>query len=297
MSTTTSNVPISSPYITLEEDIEQALPVGRKQQAFPVKTFKVFGAVQICLGVLLGILSLIGVILDIITWNKYNDCFANFDNDFFNDRYFEFIRICSRYDHAGILLAFDITCLLCSGWCVFTGCLPMCMSKKREARWVCLKIGFMVCCIIGAAFFVPTMFSLGVVGVLLRLDSKAVILSVFMIVVSLTEVVVAILAASYCCCCSPRRTSNQQGVVIGQTTQPGMFLYPPQTHIPMQNGHQVVIASGQSTYPIVQYHRGQEHQVMTTTQPTEQQVQAVGGKQPEPNGWEVFDNNPPGCKE
>ncbi|VDH99250.1 Hypothetical predicted protein [Mytilus galloprovincialis] len=86
------------------------------------------------------------------------------------------------------------------------------------------------------------------------------------------------------------------GVVNGQSTQPGKFLYPPQTHIPMQNGHQVVIASGQSTYPIVQYHRGQEHQVMTT-QPTEQQVQAVGGTQPEPNGWQVFDNNPPGCKE
>lgn len=65
----------------------------------------------------------------------------------------------------------------------------------------------------------------------------------------------------------------------------------------MQNGQQVVIASGQSTYPIVQYHRGQEHQVMTTTQPTEQQVQAVGGTQPEPNCWQVFDNNPPGYKE
>ena len=65
----------------------------------------------------------------------------------------------------------------------------------------------------------------------------------------------------------------------------------------MQNGHQVNIASGQTDNQIVQYSRGQQYQVMPTTQPTEQQVQPVGGTQPEPNGGQVVDTNPPAYTE
>ncbi|XP_052063449.1 uncharacterized protein LOC127703081 isoform X1 [Mytilus californianus] len=268
MSATTANIPMSSQFIPQVVGIQQALPVGHQQQAFPVRTFKVFGGVQIGLGVLLGILSLIGMIS-----NK------------------------SRYYNVHAPIAFDITCLICSGWYVFTGCLPMRMSKKREARWICLKTGFMVCSIIGASIFIPAMLSLGVVGSLTRRnkDSKAVILSVFMAVLFFAEVVVAIIASSFCCCCSTWRTSIQEGVV--SSTQPEMFLNLPQTQIPMANGQQVMIATGQTANPIVQYSRGQQYQEMTTTQPAEQQVQAVSGIQPEPNSGQDFDTNPPSYKE
>ncbi|CAC5423848.1 unnamed protein product [Mytilus coruscus] len=297
MSTTTANIPISSPYMPQVVGIQQAPPVERQQQAFPVRTFKVFGGVQIGLGVLLGILSLIGVILDIIAWNKHDNCLTN--NYYYGGNYYDHYWICNRYNDVHALFAFDITCLICSGWYVVTGFLPMCMSKKREASLICLKTGFMVCSIIGASIFVPTMFSLGVVGSIIRgnHDSKAVVLSAFMAVLSFAEVVVAIIAASFCCCCSRWGTSNQQGVVIMQSTQPGMFLNLPQTQIPMANGHQVMLATGQTDNPMVQYPRGQQYQVMTTTQPTEQQVQAVGGTQPEPNSGQVFDTNPPAYKE
>ncbi|XP_052063448.1 uncharacterized protein LOC127703080 [Mytilus californianus] len=270
MSITTANIPMSSQFIPQVVGIQQAPPVGRQQQAFPVRTFKVFGGIQIGLGVLLGILSLIGVISD--------------------SRYY--------HDHAWFF-TFDITCLICSGWYGFTGFLPICMSKKREARWTCLKTGFMVCSIIGASIFIPAMLSVGVFSPIItgNQDSKAVILSAFMAMLSFAEVVIAIIASSFCCCCSTWRTSIQEGVVIMQGTQPGMFLNLPQTQIPMANGQQVMIATGQTDNPIVEYPRGQQSQVMTTTQPAEQQVQAVGGTQPEPNSGQVFDTNPLAYKE
>ncbi|XP_076111051.1 uncharacterized protein LOC143079535 [Mytilus galloprovincialis] len=118
-----------------------------------------------------------------------------------------------------------------------------------------------------------------------------------MTVLTFAEVVVVIIAASFCCCCSAQRNSNQQGVVIMQSTQPGMFRSLLQTQIPIANGHQVMTATGQQANPIVQYPAAQQYQVMTTTQPTQQQVQAVGGTQPEPNGGQVFDTNPPAYKE
>ncbi|CAG2253212.1 unnamed protein product [Mytilus edulis] len=161
MSTTTANIQMSTPFIPQVVGFQQAPPVGRQYQAFPVRTFKVFGGVQIGLGVLLGILSLIGVILDIIAWNKYDDCR---NNNYYYDGYNDHYWMCRRYNDGHALFAFDITCLICSGWYVVTGFLPMCMSKKREASWRCLKTGFMVCSIVGASVFVPTMFSLGVVG-------------------------------------------------------------------------------------------------------------------------------------
>ncbi|CAC5407303.1 unnamed protein product [Mytilus coruscus] len=239
MSTTTANIPMSSQFIPHVVGIQQAPPVGRQQQAFPVRTFKVFGGIQIGLGVLLGILSLIGVISD--------------------SRYYN--------DHAWFF-TFDIACLICSGW----------------------KTGFMVCSIIGASIFIPAMLSVGVYSPIItgNQDSKTVILSAFMAMLSFAEVVVAIIASSFCCCCSTWRTSIQEGVVIMQGTQPGMFLNLPQTQIPMANGQQVMISTGQNSNPIVQHSRGQQYQVMTTTQPAEQHVQAVGGTQPEPNSGQVF---------
>ncbi|XP_052063456.1 uncharacterized protein LOC127703083 [Mytilus californianus] len=174
----------------------------------------------------------------------------------------------------------------------------MCMSRKRIGSWRRLRTGFMVCSIIGASVFVPTMFSLGVVGSVIRRNhgSKAVTLSAFMAVLSFAEVVVAIIAAALCCCCTSWGTSNQQGVVFMNATQPGVIL--PHTQIPMTTGHQVMIATGQTNNPVVQYYpRAQQYQVLTTTQPTVAQIQSFGGTQQEPNNTQVYDTNPPVYKE
>ncbi|XP_063442887.1 uncharacterized protein LOC134723187 [Mytilus trossulus] len=279
MSATTANIPMPYQFIPHVVGIQQDLPVGQQQQVFPVRTFKVFGGIQIGLGVLLGILSLIGVISDKIAKNKYDDCLANT----YSDRYISYYyNDCYRYHNVGLRLPFDITCFICSGWHVLTGCLPMCMSKKREKRWTCLKTGFMVCSIIGASIFIPAMLSLGVyfpfIIAIGNQDSKAVVLSVFMAVLSFAEVVIAIIASSFCCCCSTWRTSIQE------------------TQIPMANSHQFMIASGQTDNQIVQYSRGQQYQVIPTTQPTEQ-VQVIGSIQPEQNGGQVVDTNPPAYTE
>ncbi|CAC5377359.1 unnamed protein product [Mytilus coruscus] len=149
------------PIYTTCRESKQAPPVGRQQQAFPVRTFKVFGGIQIGLGVLLGILSLIGVISD--------------------SRYYN--------DHAWFF-TFDIACLICSGW----------------------KTGFMVCSIIGASIFIPAILSVGAYSPIItgNQDSKTVILSAFMAMLSFAEVVVAIIASSFCCCCSTWRKSIQE---------------------------------------------------------------------------------------
>lgn len=78
-------------------------------------------------------------------------------------------------------------------------------------------------------------------------------------------------------------------------TQPGVNFNPPHTQIPMITGHQVVIATGPTGNPVVQYYpsRAQQYQVMTTNQPTVLQIQAFGGSQQEPNNTQVFYNNPP----
>ncbi|XP_071174909.1 uncharacterized protein [Mytilus edulis] len=177
MSATTANIPMSSQ--CMPQVVQQALPVGRQQQAFPVRTFKVFGGVQIGLGFLLGILSLIGLISDTIAKNKYDDCLANTYSDQYNGSYY---KDCYRYYTASTRFSFDMTCFICSGWHIFTACLPMCMSKMREKRWTCLKTGFMVCSIIGASIFIPAMLSLGVffpIIIIGNQDSKAEILSVY----------------------------------------------------------------------------------------------------------------------
>jgi hypothetical protein len=86
-------------------------------QTFPVRKLKVLGGIQIGLGVLLGILSLIAVIIDAIAMHVYcQDNYGHSDN-WYNSEYWECRRM-RRWRNT--MFAFDVTCLVCSGWvCVF----------------------------------------------------------------------------------------------------------------------------------------------------------------------------------
>ncbi|CAC5407299.1 unnamed protein product [Mytilus coruscus] len=183
---------------------------------------------------------------------------------------------------------------------ILTGLLPFCMTRQRESNWKCLKIGFMVCSIIGASVFVPTMFGLAVIGAALRdiHEPKVVVTSALLAVLSFAEFVVAVIAASFCCCCSAWGTSNQPGVMFVNGTQPGMILNLQQTQLPMTNAQLVMMTNGQTTYPIVQNPRAHQYQVMNTNEPTGQQIQTVGGPHLLMNSTQPdFATNPPPYKQ
>lgn len=178
---------------------------------YRVKTLRVFGGVQVGIGVLCGILSFAGVITDSVNLSKNCDYS---DNSYYNgdDNY----NRCDWYYFASPLLAFDVTCLFFSGWFILTGAFPFCMTQRRQNSWRCLKIAFMVCCIVGASTFVPTVFSLGVVGALFRAEYKsgAAVLSSIIALLGFVELVIAIIASSFCCCCSSWGSSDGSLVYI-----------------------------------------------------------------------------------
>ncbi|XP_076115949.1 uncharacterized protein LOC143083573 isoform X2 [Mytilus galloprovincialis] len=166
---------------------------------YRVKTLRVFGGIQIGIGVLCGILSFAGVITDSF---------------------------------------------------ILTGTFPFCMTPRRQSSWKCLKIAFMVCCIVGAATFVPTVFSLGVVGAIFRAEYKsgAAVLSSIIALLGFVELVIAIVASSFCCCCSSFGSSERTFVYITagpQTNVLGM----PNTQIIQTVPGQNVSAAHTGVYP------------------------------------------------
>lgn len=195
----------------------------QQNRVFPIRTLRVFGGIQIGLGVVAGVLSVIGMVLDGINMNKYCDY----------GPYYDYSR-CSVIWDAPTLFAFDITCLIFSGWFILTGTFPFCMTEKRQNSWRCLKITFMVCCIIGASTFIPTVFSLGVVGAIMRGNDNTgaiAVLPSFVALIGLAELIVAIVASSYCCCCSKWSTSERIRTVYITTNQPGMVSNMPNSQI------------------------------------------------------------------
>ncbi|VDI84217.1 Hypothetical predicted protein [Mytilus galloprovincialis] len=107
---------------------------------------------------------------------------------------------------SSFLIVYNLPIIICSGW----------------------KIGFMVCSIIGAAVFVPIMFSLTfIVGLFHLFDeyqNDGYILSYCIAGLSVIEAIVAVISASYCCCCSPWQTSSQQMAVFMSPLPSGMNL-------------------------------------------------------------------------
>ena len=270
-------------------------------QKFPVRTLKIFGSIQIGCGILIGILSIIGVVLDAIAMKENRNCNENnyfYDYlDDYNSNYYTYL--CStKQRNRRLLFAYDVTCIICSGWIIMTGLLPLFMSRKREKSWRGLRVGFMVCSIIGASLFMSTMFILGAVeanvrAIYNRVDAD---LSVFIAMLSFVEMVLAISAASYCCRCilwEKQGRSVQGTVMFMNGSQPAVFVNLPQTQIPMNYQPNVLMTTGQPVNPTMQYQRGQQYVVTSTNQPLNiQQLvpqQPLNIQQPE----RIHTDNPP----
>ncbi|XP_052063685.1 uncharacterized protein LOC127703191 isoform X2 [Mytilus californianus] len=210
--------------------IGQNLVAPNPEPMFPVRTFRILGGSQIALAIICMVHSFIGVIIDAIEMNR--NCRHSYKSYYgVHDPWFWQCWIWRRYTEP--LLAFDLTCLICSVWFLFTGFFPICMSRKKIHNWKNLKIAFMVCSIIGSALFVPIIFSLGVIGAIYREfhNGKVVVLSAFLSIFSAGQFVVGIISASYCCCCSAWEVSEPT-VIYFSSNQPGTIMSPPQTHIP-----------------------------------------------------------------
>ncbi|XP_052061922.1 uncharacterized protein LOC127701991 [Mytilus californianus] len=202
-------------------------------RSFRVRTLRILGGTQIALGIVCAILSLVGVAFDGVRMNKncphHSNSYYYYMYNYGTDSYYYYTD-CTYYWYASTLFGFNITCLIFSGWCLLTGIFPFCMNKKRRNSWRCLKITFMVCCIIGAAVFMPTIFSLGVIGALMRAKNESgglAALPSFLAVVAVLEMVVAIIASAYCCCCTSWGSSNQLRYVYVANGQNGMILNMP----------------------------------------------------------------------
>ncbi|XP_071175103.1 uncharacterized protein [Mytilus edulis] len=170
-------------------------PTGNlaSQQIIHAKRFKILGGGQIGLGTILVIMSIVQLIISASSI---------------------------------LIVVYILPILICSGWFIMTGCLPLNISKNTESK--CKKIGFMVCSIIGAVVFVPIMCSLTfIVGVLHLFDeyqNDGYIVSYCIAGLSFVEAIVAVISASYCCCCSPWQTSSQQMAVFMNPLPSGMNL-------------------------------------------------------------------------
>ncbi|VDI18542.1 Hypothetical predicted protein [Mytilus galloprovincialis] len=181
MQTTTNNTEKNA---VIMQTTENPAP----QQIVHVKTFKIFGCIQIGFGAILVILSLVELI----------------------GRAFDIVV--------------TLPLIICSGWFVMTGCLPLTMSKNIESSFRCKKIGFMVCSIIGAALFSPLIFSF----TLTAGDAQTPheyrtwhLLTYSITFLSACVAIVAVISASYCCCFSPWGSESQQFVVVMSPLQLG----------------------------------------------------------------------------
>lgn len=76
----------------------------QQRRAFGVGTLRLFGGLQIGLGILVCILSIVGIVLDGVDENK--DC----EDPPWTD------EDCTNYWDAPTLLGLDIPCLILSGW-------------------------------------------------------------------------------------------------------------------------------------------------------------------------------------
>jgi len=87
-------------------------------RAYRTRTLKIFGGIQIGMGILCGILSLVGVIIDGINMNKYcSDSYNSYtSNAYTYQQYYSNFSNCIQYRNAGVLFGFNMTCLIFSGW-------------------------------------------------------------------------------------------------------------------------------------------------------------------------------------
>lgn len=103
-------------------ETQQVQTNGINQDELLVQKLKMFGRLQIILGILLVILSSIGFVLNYISMQNYNYCYNNEYYYYFDHKdnsyhpYLPHYVLCNRYYSNRLQFVFDITTLICSGW-------------------------------------------------------------------------------------------------------------------------------------------------------------------------------------
>ena len=231
----------------------QQLVVGGQtdQNTFPVIRLKICGGMQIgC-----GILSIIGVILDVIVINSYE--------------YKLFHNTIQTY-----LTIVVVICSIGSAWFIMTGCLPLFMTQQRVNSWRGLRVGFMVCSIIGASLIVPIMLIMGSImltAVNIYRNGEVESGWIFRLLLPFVEFVLTIVSASCCCCCTPWGNQDRS---------PGFIINPQQTQIAMNYQPHALMTTGQPVNPTVQYQNAQQcgdttYQQLVVQQPVLQQPEKL----------------------
>ncbi|XP_071173846.1 uncharacterized protein [Mytilus edulis] len=211
----------------------QAQPVQTDVRMSRIRALQILGGAQIGLGVICVIISIVGVILS--NTEKYSNCYNYYYSDYVTDS--SYYRC--RTSTGDIVLLYLIT-MVCSGWFLLTGCFPCCMSAQRRSSWRCLTVAFLVCNIISAVVFSPTVLTLAIAGAVHPdFDTEGFLtVCVLLAIFSFLEFIISIVAASHCCCCSQLNTGNQQSVIYIHTVQPGLMHNMPNTQIPTRNQHE-----------------------------------------------------------
>ena len=78
-----------------------------EEKCYPIRTLRIFGGVQIGIGILSSLLSVAGIVVDGIKMNTYCD---------YNPGDPSYYQRCLEYWDGSLMLAFDIPCLVFSGW-------------------------------------------------------------------------------------------------------------------------------------------------------------------------------------
>ncbi|XP_071172013.1 uncharacterized protein [Mytilus edulis] len=212
-------------------------PMQTDTRTSPNRTLKVFGGLQICLGIVCSILGTIGAVLSNTTMQ--DDCNYDYYYYMYGGYFYPYYTNCNDSSEATAIFIMDLICMAFSGWFILTGCFPFCMTEKRVSSWKCLKITFLVCNIFSATIFSSTVFSLGILGTIFSesANNDAVLaISAVLSVFSFVQFALSIAAASYSCCCGQLSTNDRQGFVMVNPSQPGMMYNMPNTQI--MNGYQ-----------------------------------------------------------
>ena len=114
MGATTQN--INTTPMTIQGDYPQSNQRSTDEEVFPVRTFKILGGIQIGLGVLLCILSLVGAIIDGVHMKQAKSCLYNYNYHW--DYHGDYHPCYYGYMNGNVtaLFAFDVTCLILAAW-------------------------------------------------------------------------------------------------------------------------------------------------------------------------------------
>ncbi|XP_052062574.1 uncharacterized protein LOC127702409 isoform X2 [Mytilus californianus] len=212
--------------------VMQTHPVQPNERISRIRALRILGGLQIILGIVCCILGMVGAIIS-------NTEITSRCKNYHNNHGIEVYMSSYHCRQTNTILIMDIIGMAFSGWFILTGGLPLCMTGQRQSRWRCMIIAYLVCNIILAAVFSPTVVALGIIGALdvdLKTNTRRVIvLSSLLAIFSCFEFIISIVAALYCCCCSQLNMENHQGVIFMNTAQSGMVYSMPNTPISLEN--------------------------------------------------------------